>query len=71
MCTEELCGFRDTEWLTLTEGVDVFGISLDSCYAHKRFIEENELNFPLLSDTRGRVTDELHERVSTLVSDAI
>lgn len=58
VCTTELCRFRDAEWLTFTDDIDVLGISLDSCYAHKRFIQENDLSFPLLSDTRGRVTDE-------------
>lgn len=56
VCTEELCLFRDAEWLTFTEDVDVLGISLDSGYAHKRFIKEHNFTFPLLSDTKGRVT---------------
>lgn len=58
ICTEELCLFRDAEWLTFTEDVDVLGISLDSCYAHKRFIQEHNLTFPLLSDTKGHVTEQ-------------
>lgn len=57
VCTEELCEFRDAEWLTFTDDVDVFGVSSDSCYAHKRFIDEYDLNFPLLSDTMGTVTE--------------
>lgn len=57
VCTAELCMFRDAGWLLFTEGVDVFGISLDSCYAHKRFIQENDLPFPLLSDTVGEITE--------------
>ncbi|PSP48602.1 hypothetical protein BRC75_06340 [Halobacteriales archaeon QH_7_69_31] len=57
VCTGELCSFRDAEFLTFTEGLDVFGLSLDSYKALKRFIRQNELNFPLLSDTRRRVTD--------------
>lgn len=55
VCTEELCGFRDAEWLSFTNDVDVLGISRDSCYAHKRFIQQYDLNFPLLSDTEGEV----------------
>lgn len=58
VCTEELCGFRDAEWLSFTDDVDVLGISRDSCYAHKRFIQEYDLSFPLLSDTRGEVISE-------------
>lgn len=57
VCTKELCEFRDAEWLTVTDNVDVFGISLDSCYAHQRFIQENNLSFPLLSDSTGEITD--------------
>lgn len=58
VCTEELCGFRDAERLSFTENVDVFGISWNSCYAHKRFIKQHDLSFPLLSDTEGEVTRE-------------
>ena len=72
VCVSELCAFRDAEWLMMREGVDVFGISRDACYAHRRFIEEYNLPFPLLSDVEGTVTDdygirydewELHEGV--------
>lgn len=59
VCTDVLCTFRDAEWLTLTAGVDVFGISRDSCYAHKRFAQEYEIPFPLLSDTEGAVVEQL------------
>lgn len=57
VCTEALCRFNDSELLLFSDDVDVFGISLDSCYAHERFINEYEIHFPLLSDTIGRVTD--------------
>lgn len=56
VCTSELCEFRDAEWLQLTDDVDVYGISLDACYAHRRFVNENRLGFPLLSDTTGETT---------------
>lgn len=73
VCTDVLCGFRDAEFLTFTDNVDVIGISRDSCYAHMRFIQEYDLPFPLLSDTEGKVIEELglsydewehHKRVS-------
>lgn len=57
VCTKELCMFRDAEWLAFTGDVDVVGISLDSAYAHKRFIQDHSLTFPLLSDTKGRITE--------------
>lgn len=59
ICTEVLCDFRDAQWLSLTDGIDVFGISRDSCYAHRRFAEEYGIPFPLLSDTQGEVVEQL------------
>lgn len=50
VCTEQLCGFRDAEWLTVDEDVDVFGISVDSAYAQRRFHREYDFQFPLLTD---------------------
>lgn len=58
VCSEVLCAFRDAEFLTFSENIDVFGVSLDSCYSHQRFIEEYDLSFPLLSDTVGHVTEQ-------------
>jgi peroxiredoxin len=50
VCTEELCVVRDDwdAWKTLE--ADVFGISADSPFVARRFREELELPFPLLSD---------------------
>lgn len=58
VCTDVLCRFRDAEFLTFTDNVDVLGISTDSCYAHQEFIDQYNIPFPLLSDTRGRVTEQ-------------
>lgn len=58
VCTDVLCRFRDAEFLTFTENVDVIGISRDSCYAHMKFIDEYDLPFPLLSDTEGAVIEQ-------------
>lgn len=57
VCTEQLCGFRDAEWLSLTENVDVVGISVDSAYSHKQFRAEYDLPFPLLTDRLAEVAD--------------
>jgi peroxiredoxin len=73
VCTAEMCEFRDSEWLTVTPELDVVGISTDSTYSHRQFIDQNDLPFPLLSDHDGSVSeaygvleDELeeHPRVS-------
>jgi peroxiredoxin len=53
VCTEELCKFRDSEWLSVEPNLDVFGISTDSAYAHREVIQVKELPFPLLSDHDG------------------
>ena len=72
VCTNELCAIRDAEWFQLTPALDVWAISGDSVYAHRAFAEEYGLNFPLLSDSSGRVAEsydvcydewENHERV--------
>jgi peroxiredoxin len=58
VCTDVLCRFRDAEYLTFTENVDVLGISLEPCYAHKEFIDRYDIPFPLSSDSTGRVTEQ-------------
>lgn len=51
-CTTQACEFRD-----LMDGFDdldvlVVGVSPDSPESHKKFMEKNELNFPLLCDQK-------------------
>jgi peroxiredoxin len=58
VCTNELCAIRDAEWFELTPDLDVWAISGDSTYAHREFADEYGLNFPLLSDSHGRIADE-------------
>lgn len=57
VCTTELCTLRDAEWFSFTDGLCVFGISTDGIYAHRRFASEYDINFPLLADTDGSVTE--------------
>lgn len=58
VCADQVCTFRDMEWLTFIDAQDVVGISADSSHAHKRFIQEYDLQFPLLTDRLGGVADE-------------
>jgi len=58
VCTAELCGFRDSEWLTFTPDLDIFGVSTDSAFSHRAFSQQNDLPFPLLSDRDGRVSEQ-------------
>lgn len=57
VCTNELCAIRDAEWFQLTPDLSVWAISGDSVHAHRAFAEKYDLNFPLLSDSHGRVAE--------------
>lgn len=56
-CTEELCDIRDLEWFGLMDGVTVFGLSTDRAFSHAAFAREYGLDFPLLSDSDGGVSE--------------
>ena len=57
-CTTEACGIRDS-WDKFKEnGIVVLGISVDSKSAIKQFINDHNLNFPLLSDESKKVSKE-------------
>jgi peroxiredoxin Q/BCP len=49
-CTTQACDFRDNMARFVTEGYVVLGVSKDSSVSHGRFIEKQDLNFPLLMD---------------------
>lgn len=49
-CTTEACDFRDNLGQLNEMGVDVIGISPDPVDKLAKFKEEQDLNFPLLSD---------------------
>jgi len=50
VCTKELCSVRDNLSTYNTTNAKVFGISVDSLFTLAKFKEEQQLNFPLLSD---------------------
>lgn len=50
VCTKELCMTRDNLTMYNNMNATVFGISVDSLFSLKRFKEDQELNFSLLSD---------------------
>jgi len=57
-CTTEACGIRD-DWSKFKENnIVVLGISVDSKEAIKEFINDHNLNFPLLSDEAKTVSKE-------------
>ena len=50
VCTVELCNIRDGLSFYNDSNAQVFGISVDALFSLKKFKEEQNLNFPLLSD---------------------
>jgi glutaredoxin-dependent peroxiredoxin len=49
-CTKELCSTRDNIALYNQANAQVFAISVDSVFTLAKYKEEQQLNFPLLSD---------------------
>jgi len=57
-CTAEMCSFRDT--MDEFEALDarVYGISVDLPFAQNVWIEQEDLNFPMLADWNHEVIHE-------------
>ena len=49
-CTIEACSFRDKLQPIAALWTEVIGVSVDTVESHKKFVEKNSLNFPLISD---------------------
>jgi peroxiredoxin Q/BCP len=56
-CTMEAHEFREMHEEFLKNGAEVIGVSSDDVESHKRFAEEHQLPFTLLSDTDEKVRD--------------
>lgn len=56
-CTAEACSFRDNLARVTTKGAVVLGVSRDDNASHRKFKSKYDLNFPLLSDDSGEVTE--------------
>ncbi|MBN8248937.1 MAG: peroxiredoxin [Verrucomicrobia bacterium] len=56
-CTKQACGLRDQLGDLQKEGVAVVGVSRDDAGSHQRFREKFQLNFPLLVDVDGKLTE--------------
>lgn len=50
VCTKQFCSYRDKGDRLDALGVDVLGISPQSVESHERWVEEQQLNVPLLAD---------------------
>ena len=56
-CTKQACGLRDQMGDLKKDNVEVVGVSFDNAASHQKFREKYNLNFTLLSDTDGKITD--------------
>lgn len=57
-CTKELCSVRDHIADYNSLNAQVLGISVDSIFTLAKYKEEQQLNFPLLSDFNKEVSEE-------------
>jgi len=56
VCTEELCSVRDNLSKYESLNAQVLGISVDSVFTLEKFRDEQQYNFPLLSDFNKEVS---------------
>jgi len=54
-CTKEACSFRDHAGEIAGAGGAILGVSMDSQDAHRKFIADFQLSFPLLSDREATI----------------
>ena len=54
-CTAQACNLRDNHEELMEKGYAVVGVSGDSENMHKKFIEKNNLPFPLIADTEKEI----------------
>jgi len=50
-CTAEACNFRDNFYELRKAGYEILGVSVDDEKSHQKFIEKQELPFPLIADS--------------------
>ena len=56
-CTSEACNLRDNYELMLKRGYVVIGVSIQDEKSHKKFIEKNNLSFPLIADVDKKLNE--------------
>lgn len=56
-CTQEMGDLRDLEVFDHNDGVTALGISIDRAFSHAAFAAEYGLDFPLLPDSDGAVSE--------------
>lgn len=57
-CTAEACSLRDGYHELRKRGYAVVGVSVQDEKSHRKFIEKNQLNFPLIADTNNSLVEQ-------------
>ncbi len=57
-CTKQACTLRDNIEKIRVQGADVYGISIDSVEDQAAFHKNHKLNFTLLADADGKITNQ-------------
>ena len=57
-CTAEACSLRDNYSDLRRQGYAVVGVSVQDAKSHQKFIEKNQLPFPLIADTEKRLVEQ-------------
>lgn len=63
-CTKQACGLRDRMGDLKEQGVEVIGVSMDDSASHRKFIEKYNLNFNLLADSDGKITEKFGAKMT-------
>ena len=58
-CTAEACSLRDNYSALRKLGYAVVGVSVQDEKSHRRFIEKNQLPFPLIADTDNQLVEQM------------
>lgn len=57
-CTAEACSLRDNYAELRALGYEIVGASVQDGKSHQKFIEKNQLPFPLIADTNNRLVEQ-------------
>lgn len=56
-CTDQACNLRDNYAELKKQGYAVVGVNINDEKSHRKFIEKNELPFPLIADTDKKLVE--------------
>ncbi len=65
-CIDEWCEFRDFDWFSANEDLQIVGISKSRVSTHKRFIGYLDLGFPLFSDSDLAIAEQYQVKYRTM-----